>query len=627
MTTVASDAPATAVGGAGHAGAAVAGFVLFLIAAALAISVDVVRVGYGIKGDEATYVSMALSVAYDGDLSYERRDLERFWGLYRSGPEGVFLKRGKSLQLRGQSTFPFVRTLKRADPRTDRLYFGKAFVYPVFASPFVRLFGLNGLLLFHVLMLGGVCACGYLFLAARSSPAAAAAMTTAFVGAAAVPIYGVFLTPEVFNFSIVFFAYFLWLYDPRSPGRPDVPLRRVLLAVVLLGLATYSKPTNGLLAAPPVLALWWNRRWTDGLLAGILFVATTAGCFGLNAAVTGEFNYQGGDRKTFYSAFPFDAPDATWERRGISVITDGRAAGEVLEPATVPARFARNVEYFLIGRHFGFVPYYFPGALAILLWLLSRRARREVWRGLTFAAMAASVVAMLLVMPYTWSGGGGPPGNRYFLGVYPTLFFLIPPLPSAAPGVLAWAVGALFTAKMLVNPFVAAKFPYQTTERGAARRLPVELTMANDLPIMLDPYRSHLLYGQEPARVLLYYLDNNASTPEPGIGIWVGGGGRADILVRASQPVAALRMTVESPIHTTFTASAGGPVIVMVIAPQTPITFDVPVEGVRGWHDYSWLLSVRSSDGFVPHLFDPASKDSRNLGALMRFSAIVPTAP
>ena len=31
---------------------------------------------------------MALSVAYDHNLSYERRDLERFWGLYRGGLKG-----------------------------------------------------------------------------------------------------------------------------------------------------------------------------------------------------------------------------------------------------------------------------------------------------------------------------------------------------------------------------------------------------------------------------------------------------------------------------------------------------------------------------------------------------------
>ena len=57
-------------------------------ALAAALSVDVVKTGFGIKGDEATYVSMALSLAYDHDLTYQRRDLDRFYGLYRSGPTG-----------------------------------------------------------------------------------------------------------------------------------------------------------------------------------------------------------------------------------------------------------------------------------------------------------------------------------------------------------------------------------------------------------------------------------------------------------------------------------------------------------------------------------------------------------
>ena len=41
---------------------------------------------------------MALSVAYYGDLTYEKRDLERFAGLYHSLPNGISW-RGKHLQI------------------------------------------------------------------------------------------------------------------------------------------------------------------------------------------------------------------------------------------------------------------------------------------------------------------------------------------------------------------------------------------------------------------------------------------------------------------------------------------------------------------------------------------------
>src|SRR5207244_12448344 len=144
---------------------------------------------------------------------------------------------------------------------------------------------------------------------------------------------------------------------------------------------------------------------------------------------------------------------------GVAVITSGSKAQEMLTSREMPARFARNLEYFLIGRHFGFVPYFFPGVVAVALWLLSAE-RRAAWRVLTFFAFGGSTLALLLVLPYTWSGGGGPPGNRYLLSAYPTLFFLLPPLTSFTPVMVAWIGGALFTAKILVDPFYSAKFPY-----------------------------------------------------------------------------------------------------------------------------------------------------------------------
>src|SRR4030081_1802220 len=126
-----------------------AGAVLLVVALAAALSVDVVKTGFGIKGDEATYVSMALSLAYDHDLTYERRDLDRFYGLYRSGPDGIFLKKGKQLRIRLNGEATFVHTLKTQDKRSDRLYFAKPLLYPIVAAPLVRLLGLNVFLVLH----------------------------------------------------------------------------------------------------------------------------------------------------------------------------------------------------------------------------------------------------------------------------------------------------------------------------------------------------------------------------------------------------------------------------------------------------------------------------------------------
>lgn len=607
---------------------ALAATVLLIVALAAALAFDVVKTVFGIKGDESTYVAMALSLAYDYDLTYERRDLERFFGLYRSGPEGIFLKRGTEARIRFRGSPPFVTSTPHPDPRRDRLYFGKALIYPAAVAPFVRVLGMNGFLVFHVLLLFGVSVCGYLYLVARSRPGPALVFTLAFIGAAAVPVWAAFLTSDLFNFSIVFFAYFLWLYKevapPGQPGRHRLLDGRMsdVCAAALLGAVTYSKLSNGLLILPLVVVSWSRRQFGRGVMLGLVGAATAAALFGLNALTSGDFNYQGGDRKIFYGKFPFDAPDAGWDLRGIRMTTNRDEAQDVLERVEPLSVLGLNIKYFLIGRHFGFVPYFFPGVVAIALWLRST-ARRELWRVTTFLTLAISTLMLLLVFPFTWSGGGGPPGNRYFLSLYPTLFFLVPSLESAWPGLLAWLGGALFTAKMLVNPFVAAKFPYETTERGFARRLPVEVTMANDLPIMLDSPRTHIWFSD----VLLYFLDRHAYIPEvveppDGKGIWIAGDGRADILVRCAWPIDRLAITARTRIPTTFIVSMGSAESRIQMVPGTPVTFDVPASGVRGLNSYAYLLSARSTEAFTPHLLDPGSDDYRNLGVLVTFKAV-----
>jgi hypothetical protein len=610
--------------------ARVVGAVLLVVAIAAAVSVDIVKTGYGVKSDEATYVMMALSVAYDHDLAYERRDLERFAGLYHAGPSGVFLKSGKQLRLRMDGRPPFLHLVRTPERRSDRLYYGKAFIYSVFAAPFVRLLGLNGLLVFNVLLVAAACACGYVLLAQRARPGPALIYTLAFVGATCVPVYVVFLTPEVFHFALVFVAYFLWLYKERAGASPSRFLTRPatdFFAAALLGIATYSKPTHALLVAPIVLWLWWRRKLARGVSTGVVCVATAAALFGANALITGEFNFQGGDRKYFVSSpraepqFPLDAFGmAAWYQHGVGMSTNDSDAANVLKDFR--NRFVHNIEYFAIGRHWGFLPYFFPGLVAIGLWLLSAE-RRDIRKLLAFLAALATVVVLLIFAPYTWSGGGGPPGNRYFMSIYPVLFFLTPEDISFVPGVIAWLGGAAFTAKMLVNPFYAAKYPQLMAERGFVRKLPVELTMANDLPVMLDSARAHVWFSD----VLLYFLDEHAHTPEridPAghQGVWISGGGRADMLVRCEWPIDHLRITAESPIRTVFIVSGGGAESRVALMPGVPTVLDVPMAGVRDLNSHAYLLSAQSTDGFTPALIDPTSTDYRNLGVLMRFTAV-----
>lgn len=607
---------------------AAAGLVLLVIGTALALTVDVPRVGYGIKSDEATYVAASLSAAYDYDLAFERGDLERFMKLFGSGPEGIFLKRGKFLRVRVDLTAPFVHLRKRPDPDTSRLYFGKALIYPVVVAPFVRVFGLNGFLVFHVWLLALVAVTAYLFLAAQTSPVAAATLASAFLGATVLPVYGVFLMPEVFNFAIVFIACFLWLYKEVAPGsRLNAPWTD-FAAAALLGVAGYSKPIPAPVLVAPIVALAWLRGQRRRAVAiGTTAVATAALLFGMTAVNSGEFNYQGGDRKTFHAFFPFDAPAARWDYLGGNVIEEpGPEIVKVLLDGDVIRRLTRNLAYFTVGRHFGLVPYYFPGALLIVAWLVSG-ARRDTWRQLLFAAFIAGVLLLLICLPFTWSGGGGPPGNRYFVNIYPALFFLMPPQVGIATGLIAWAGGTIFTAKMLMNPFVAAKNPWSMTESRPARYLPVELAMADDLPVFLiQPPRVRIPYNVgASAPVLLYFLDHHGWLPLPE-GIWIDGDAHTEIIVISPAPIDHIAIEVESPVTTEVTMAMGGAPISVKLEGGAPARFDLQARGVQGrrlaLEAFVYLLTAASTNGFTPHLLYPGSSDARYLGARFRFTPV-----
>src|SRR4051812_15328379 len=96
--------------------------VIVLIAVARFVPFDVGRI-FGIKGDESTYVAMALSLAYDGDLMYRAEDLRRFQALYGAGPEGIFLKTAYTPRVHTTAVWPFVRVVNVPVDQREALAF------------------------------------------------------------------------------------------------------------------------------------------------------------------------------------------------------------------------------------------------------------------------------------------------------------------------------------------------------------------------------------------------------------------------------------------------------------------------------------------------------------------------
>lgn len=621
---------------------AIAAVGLGLLLLSIAATLDLPRVAHGFKGDEATYYSLAQSLAHDFDFAFERRDLTRVWEEFSGGPEGIFLKRGKVSRIERSDHFPYVRRVKREDPVRTRLYYAKSFLYPLAAAPFVFLFGTHGFLILHALLLSLDLFVAYAFIAARGSrPGAALAYAGMFLVASVVPVYFVWLTPELFNVSLVFYALFLWCYKEVSSSSGVVVRAGFLhgprsdyLAAALVGLLTFSKPPHAILMLPLVVLAASRRQWRRALAMSVVWAAVAGGLFAANLAVTGEFNYQAGDRKTFYgrSGFPFANDRETFENIGPVRERGSLLVGDVLANRHSLTVFRHNVVYFVIGRFSGLVPYFFPGVLSGLLFLAKRPRLPAQW--LLGATIVIVAVVLLVLTPFTYSGGGGPVGNRYFLSFYPMFLFLTPPLAGLAPAAIALAGGSVFTAQLLLNPIAFSLHPGEHTKTGPLHALPIELTLLNDLPMMFDAERSKRPLAGDPP-MLAYFPDDAAFTPE-GDAFWVKGKSRADVILRApvanagggrfvTKTITALTIEVQNgadPGRVSVSTGAESRTLTMKSAEIARLTLAMP-DGVPYHRDenptsYLYVVTFRTTAGFVPFLDAPASSDSRFLGARIR---------
>jgi len=633
---------------------AIASWALLIVLLAFAVSVDFARTSHGFKGDEATYYSLTQSLVRDRDFVYQRRDLIRVWEEFPSGPEGVFLKRGSDIHgVKRVSDFPFVVLDQSPDRSEVRFFYGKSYIYPLFAAPFVALFGTNGFLVFHALLMALNFAAAQRFLSARGSPPGLAAFFAAvFLFASVVPVYFVWLAPELFNFSLVLYAFFFATYKAinRAAAGEHVPLpppsrfERFLrgpgsdyAAAALLGIATFSKPTHALLFFP-FAALFLIRRQLGRLVvSGALFTAVVVGLFAINAAITGELNYQGGDRKSFQSVtgYPFANTFETFDNVGQSVATNAVPLDILLHRDTASV-LLWNIFYFVAGRYSGLLPYFFPGLLAVVLFLVNRRDRTR-WQWGLLGGLGASVIVLISYMPYTYSGGGGPIGNRYFLSFYPLFLFLMPPLRSVRPVIVGLVVGSLFTAKLVLNPFYTSFNPNEHAKSGPLRALPIELTLLNDLPVSADGERARRSLGGVPP-LAAYFPDDGAYLPEAD-SFWVRGKSRADVLLRApvtsdGNQVTSLRVRrlaleiTNGRAANRVVVSAGWRRVRLDLAPGEVRTIDfkpaggVPYKPAQYPTNYIYTFSVSSSAGFVPFLEEPESTDSRYLGALVKVTPV-----
>jgi hypothetical protein len=373
--------------------------------------------------------------------------------------------------------------------------------------------------------------------------------------------------------------------------------------------------------------LWglFRRRSTGGLkIAATLtmFLVIAGGLFAINKTLSGEWNYQGGDRDTYYVEFPFQN-DVPKHELGQAKSREGVLTHIIFNPRTFTSNLAHNLEYLFIGRHTGLLGYFFPAVFAMAAFLMAPRTRPG-WQWLVLASGLLQGLIFIVATPYTWSGGGV--GNRYFFSGYGVMLFVLPPIGSLTAAFGAWALGSLFVAPMVLNPFVASFHPAGNAKSGPLRLLPVELTLVNDLPVNNEPEHARLWFGDTGAGdpgFLVYFLDNNAYDREADKSFWTRGDARAEFIIKTDKPMRRATFTLTAgPVATDVRVTIGrrsqtvhlepGDARDLVFAMPPGLPYEKEVQAL------AWTASVSSSGGFTPIFFDPQSSDSRYLGVRVR---------
>ena len=576
-------------------------------------------------GDSSTYYAMAWSLARDGDLRFDAGDLARVRAEYPNGPQGVFLKRASGgLTVDVAAGFPWVRRVRAEE---GRLYYAKAFVHPLLAAPLVAALGTRGLTLANGLLLSAALWLAFFVLRRRGlGPWAALAVAASLLLLTVTPVYLVWPTPEILGLALITAGLAAW-----AAGRP-------LIAALLFGVAGYVKPPNVLMAAPlgfepllpgpgePLLGPGLGRRVGEALRRGAVLALAAASLYGANAAFTGEPNYQGGERKTFYGRFPFDASGATFEDAGswmttnqLGPLVSGRdeekvtaQSGPARNPGELRESFAWNLGYFWAGRFGGALAYFFPAVLALALFLLGGPRDRAGW--LALVALVLSWLAYIWIIPDNWYGGGGTVGNRYFLNLLPAFLFLVPLRRSSWVWVGAGAVvaGAVFLAPVLASPVGHSLRPGDHATRPAFEALPAELTMLNDLSVFTEPWRKKRPFGfvgnperhADPDAYFLYFLDDGTFGKEEWggrAGFWLRAGASAEVVLRAFDLAPVERVVLRAsggPLGDAVTARLGGRSGRVTVGPGQAAEIELPARrGVRYYDTYLHVLRLESRRG------------------------------
>jgi hypothetical protein len=577
----------------------------FAFASSLSLNIHSLQKNF-LFSDESTYYMMTQSLGHDGDLEYTKKDLIRYYRHFPSGPLGIFLKKGKE----------------------DKIFFAKSFAYSIFAAPFVRLFGANGFFVFHSTLLLLLLLMGYYYYSLSNSKNLSLAFVLTFLFASIAIVYFFWMTPDFFNLFLAFSALFLWLYKHHAQDSSKIIksnhiIKSFLLsdfsdlaACILIGIAVFSKPPNIALLGPLILFSLLKKRYLKALIMVGVFILVSGIFWGGNVLITGDWNYQGGERKSFYGegGYPLAKEDLTFDNTpGYEMTTKDYTKKHFYHPKV----FIYNLFYYFFGRFAGITWYFFPAFLALIVFFFRRK---YLFNWLILAALFGEILIWIVLMPDNYAGGGGALANRYFLNIYPFFFFL-PGLRRNFKEIgISWIVASVFIGQILISPLQHSHYPATHAKKFPFKLVPIEMTLINNFPTNTNPYAHRQPVGIKDT--FLYFLDDNfhprTESMEEKDGFFTRGSKKAEMVLKTFYPIRKITFHLRNnprylnKIRVWF---AGETKSIALTKLQTGTLSFTPkkVFKMNKWiHLYK--LSIQVQKGSIPYLEKEEAKERRNLG-------------
>ena len=549
-------------------------FLLFVIFFSFGTDLAKIKKG-GFFADESTYYSIIQSLAFDGDLQYTRADIVRIREIFWVGPMGLFLQKGHD----------------------SRLYYGKAFIYPLLAAPFFRIFGTHGILLANGLMIFFVLLMGFLLLRQHHPPEKSFFFTLVYLFSSITFIYIWWTTADLFNFFVNFAGLFFFFYRFKKPAWNS-------LAGLFFAAAIFSKPSNILHIGILFLLLLYTKDWKKFISMALICLLVLTSILYFQYIQTGTLNYQGGERRSFYGNFPLERPDFTFAG-AVQMSTDNYWSRFHLSPAIV----LLNLFYYIFGRFTGMM-IYFPSAMFLLILFFFQKKKPEDW--FLLVGIASAVFCYILLMPDNYFGGGGSLGNRYFFNIFPMFFFL-----GFRERTFKFLLLPAFAAIVFLSPVFMEGIFHSASPRFPgisfpAKFFPPEKTQFSTLPSNTNPRAFNKNIAD---KYTLFFLNDNFH-PMENESFWTYADQELELFLLAPRPVKTFHVQLNNislANHVRFQIEQKIMKVFIAADDACEITFS-NIPGLCLDERYLYHIKIKSERSFCPYFANVNSMDQRWLG-------------